>query len=129
MFISSAWAQEAATAAAGAAQQPGVLANIAPLFLIMVVFYFLLIRPQQKRLKEHQNMIESIKRGDKIVTAGGVIATVTKVEDDAHVQVEIAPEIKVKIVRSTISSVLSRTEPAAANDSTPAESAKKKAKK
>lgn len=132
-MISSAWAQEATTAAATTAteamQQPGLMANIAPLILIMVVFYFLLIRPQQKRLKEHQSMIDSIKRGDKVVTSGGIIGRVMKVEDDANVLVEIAPDVSVKVVRSTISTVLGRIDPAdVANDSAPVES-KKKTKK
>lgn len=112
-MISNALAQDAAAAAM---QQPGLMANLIPLVLIIVVFYFLLIRPQQKRMKEHQALVEGLRRGDKVVTAGGIIGTVTKVEDNTTVMVEIAPEVRVKVMRSTITNVMSKGEPAAAND-------------
>ncbi len=106
MFISPAFAQ-----AAGGAQGAGGLEALFPLILIFVVFYFLLIRPQQKKAKEHKGMLEAIRRGDKIVTGGGIIGTVSKVIDDNTVSVEIADGIKVKVQRSLISGVLSKTEP------------------
>ena len=108
-MISNAFAQEAATAAA---QQPGLVANLIPLILIIVVFYFFMIRPQQKRLREHQEMVSSLRRGDKIVTAGGLIGTVSKIDDDETMTVELSKDVKVTVVRSTITKVLNRTEPA-----------------
>ena len=94
------------------------IAQLMPLVLIGVVFYFLLIRPQQKRVKDHRAMIEAVRRGDNVVTAGGVMGKVTKVRDDNVVQVEIAPEIKIDVVKSTLSEVRGKAEPA--NGNTPA---------
>lgn len=106
MFISPAFAQ-----AAGGAQGAGGLEALFPLILIFVVFYFLLIRPQQKKAKEHKGMLEAIRRGDKIVTGGGIIGTIIKVIDDNMVSVEIAEGVRVRVQRALISSVLSKTEP------------------
>ena len=75
--------------------------------------YFLMIRPQQKKLKEHQAMVVALRRGDQVVTQGGIIGKVAKVKDDKEIEVEIAEGVKVRILRSTIASVLSKTEPAA----------------
>ena len=75
--------------------------------------YFLLIRPQQKKVKEHQAMIGALRRGDEIVTAGGLIGKITKVKDDTEVEVELASGLKVRVVRPTIAQVRSKTEPAA----------------
>ena len=83
-----------------------------PIILIFVVFYFLLIRPQQKKVKQHREMVSAIRRGDKIVTAGGLIGTVTKIISDTEAQVELAEGVRVRVVRHTISEVLSRTEAA-----------------
>ncbi|PVA08014.1 preprotein translocase subunit YajC [Thalassorhabdomicrobium marinisediminis] len=83
-----------------------------PLILIFAIMYFLLIRPQQQKLKQHQAMVEALRRGDQVVTQGGVIGKVVKVKDDGEVEVEIAKDVKVRIVRSTIAQVLSKTEPA-----------------
>lgn len=111
MLISPAYAQDAA--AAGAA---GIVMQLAPLILIFVVFYFLLIRPQQKRAKEHRTMLTALKRGDRIITAGGLIGSVTRVKDGSdEVEVELAPNVRVNVVRSTIASLVRA--PAAANDS------------
>lgn len=113
MLISNAFAQEAAaTAATAAAQQPGLLANMVPLILIIVVFYVFMIRPQQKRLRQHQEMVEGLRRGDKVITGGGIVGVVSKIEDEQHVMVDIAPDVRVKVVRSTITTVLDRTQPA-----------------
>jgi preprotein translocase subunit YajC len=85
-----------------------------PLILIFVVFYFLLIRPQQKKMKDHREMLGQLKRGDRVVTAGGIVATITKVKDGSdEIEAEIAPNVKVTVVRGTIGSVL---RPEAAND-------------
>jgi preprotein translocase subunit YajC len=91
-------------------------AQFVPLILIFVIMYFLLIRPQQKKVKEHQAMIAALRRGDEVVTAGGLIGKITKVKDDAEVEVELATGMKVRVVRPTIQQVRSKTEPAAAND-------------
>ena len=72
-----------------------------PLILIFVIFYFFLIRPQQKKVKEHKAMVEGLKKGDKIVTSGGITGTITRVVDNDKVEVEIAENVKVEIVKST----------------------------
>ncbi|HUS54434.1 MAG TPA: preprotein translocase subunit YajC [Thermohalobaculum sp.] len=108
MFTTPAYAQ-AAGAAGGSG---GFLASMLPLIAIFVIFYFLLIRPQQKRAKEHKLMVENLRRGDQIVTSGGMLAKVTKVAEGDEVEVEIATGVKVKLIRSTITAVLSKTEPA-----------------
>jgi len=86
--------------------------GLLPFVLIFVVFYFLLIRPQQKRAKEHKSMVEALKCGDKVVTSGGIVGKVSKVVDDQYVEVEIASDVKVKVVRSTIGQVMDKTQPA-----------------
>jgi preprotein translocase subunit YajC len=108
MLISPAYAQ-----AAGGAPGGFDLISLAPLLLIFVVFYFLLIRPQQKKMKTHRDMIGALRRGDKVLTAGGIIGSVVKVED-SELLVEIAKDVRVRIARSTISEVLGKPEPAAA---------------
>ena len=82
-----------------------------PLILIFVIFYFLLIRPQQKRIKEHKAMVDSLNRGDDIVTSGGIVCKVVRVLEDDKAEVEIAENVTVKIIKSTVSQVLSKTEP------------------
>ncbi|MEI6557848.1 MAG: preprotein translocase subunit YajC [Rhodospirillaceae bacterium] len=108
MLISTAYAQATGGAAAPAAVD---FMSFLPLILIFVVFYFLLIKPQQKKLKEHKAMVDALRRGDRIVTAGGLIGTVTRVTGDDEVTVEIAEGVRVRVVRSTISTVLAKTEP------------------
>ena len=83
-----------------------------PLILIFGIMYFLLIRPQQKKVKQHQAMVAALRRGDQVVTQGGMIGKVVKVKDDGEVEVEIADGVKVRIVQSTIATVMSKTEPA-----------------
>ena len=110
MLISPAYAQ-----AAGGAPAGFDLISLMPLVLIFVVFYFLLIRPQQKKMKSHREMIAAVKRGDKVLTAGGIIGSVVKVEESEDVLlVEIAKDIRVRVARSTISDVLNKPQPAAA---------------
>ncbi|MDA0188534.1 MAG: preprotein translocase subunit YajC [Proteobacteria bacterium] len=87
-------------------------AQFVPLILIFVIMYFLLIRPQQKKVKEHQAMIAALRRGDEIVTQGGLIGKITKVKDETEVEVELSDGVKVRVVRSTIAQVRSKTEPA-----------------
>ena len=86
-------------------------AQFVPLILIFVIMYFLLIRPQQKKVKEHQAMVAALRRGDEVVTQGGLIGKITKVKDDAEVEVELAEGMKVRVVRATIAQVRSKTEP------------------
>ncbi|MDV4145530.1 MULTISPECIES: preprotein translocase subunit YajC [Shimia] len=85
-----------------------------PLILIFGIMYFLLIRPQQKKMKDHQKMVEALRRGDQVVTQGGLIGKVAKVKDDNEIEVELAEGVKVRVVKSTIAQVLSKTEPASA---------------
>jgi preprotein translocase subunit YajC len=108
MFATPAYAQ-AAGAGAGSA-----FASFVPLILIFAIMYFLLIRPQQKKLKEHKAMIEALRRGDQVVTQGGIVGKVTKVQEDGMVEVEIAENVKVKVLKATIAQVMNKTEPAAA---------------
>ncbi len=86
------------------------LGQFIPLILIFVIFYFLLIRPQQKRIKEHKAMVDALTRGDNIVTAGGLVGKVVRVLEDDKAEVEISDNVNVKVVRSTISQVLSKTD-------------------
>ena len=106
MFISPAYAQDAANGGGFD------LMALLPLILIFAVFYFLLIRPQQKKMKEHKVKVAAMRRGDKVVTGGGIIATVTKIVDDNEAVVEITDGIKVRIIKSTVSDVLAKPEPA-----------------
>ena len=91
----------------------GAIAQFIPLILIFAIMYFLLIRPQQKKMKQHQNMVEALRRGDQVVTQGGVIGKVAKVKEDGEIEVEIADGVKVRMVKATIAQVLNKTEPAA----------------
>jgi len=95
------WLATSSTAYAAEPSAAGGIVQLAPLLLIMVVFYFLLIRPQQKRLKEHKSLVQGMKKGDKVVTAGGIIGTVVDVSDD-EIRVEIAEGTRVRIKRDTI---------------------------
>lgn len=108
MFISPAFAQ-------GVGGGDGGIASLLPLVLIFAVFYFLLIRPQQKRAKEHREMLSAVRRGDKVVTGGGIMGTVTKVVNDDELAVEIAEGIKIRVQRSLLASVQSKTQPADAS--------------
>ena len=91
----------------------GAIAQFLPLILIFAIMYFLLIRPQQKKMKQHQAMVDAVRRGDQVVTQGGLIGKVSKVkEGDNEIEVEIAEGVKVRVVKSTIAQVLNKTEPA-----------------
>ena len=105
LLISPAYAQSGGA-------EGGALFTFLPLVLIFVVFYFLLIRPQQKKMKEHKALISNLKRGDRVITSGGLIGTVSKVLDD-ELEVEISQGVKVKVVRQMVSSVLARSDVAA----------------
>jgi preprotein translocase subunit YajC len=108
MFATAAYAQAAGDAPAGLG-----LVQFFPLILIFAIMYFLMIRPQQKKLKEHRALVEALRRGDQVVTGGGLIGKVTKVGEGNEVEVEIATGVKVRVVKHTITQVLSKTEPAA----------------
>ncbi len=105
MLISPAYAQAAGDTGGGMLQ-------LLPLVLIFVVFYFLLIRPQQKKAKMHRSMVEAVKRGDKVITGGGLVGTVTKASEGKEIQVEIAEGVRVKVLRHTLTEILTKPEPA-----------------
>jgi preprotein translocase subunit YajC len=105
MFITPAFAQSTGGFAEGGF-------GLLPIVFVMVIFYFLLIRPQQKRAKQHKEMLSAIRRGDRIVTSGGLTGTIVKVADDSDtVEIEIAKGVKVHVVRAMIGDVRSKTEP------------------
>ena len=110
MLISPAYAQ-----GTGLFDQ-SALVQFLPLVLIFVVFYFLLIRPQQKKQKDHRTMLDALRRGDRVVTGGGILGTVSKVVSPEEVEVDIAANVRVKVLRSTITSVLAKPDPAAARE-------------
>ena len=93
--------------------------TLMPLILIFAVFYFLLIRPQQKKMKQHKAMVASLKRGDRIVTGGGIIGRVARVEGDGELIVEIAPEVRVKVRQATVAEVMIRSESGAGQEARP----------
>lgn len=105
MLISPAYAQ----AAGGGGD---IFSAILPLVLIFGVFYFLLIRPQQKKMKEHRSMVENVRRGDTVVTGGGIIGRVTKVKDEATIQVEISENVRIDVVKGTLTEVRTKSQPA-----------------
>ena len=82
-----------------------------PLILIFVIFYFLLIRPQQKRIKEHKAMVDALSRGDNVVTAGGIVGKVARIVDGDKAEIQISENVSVQVIKSTLSQVLSKTEP------------------
>ncbi len=113
MLISPAYAQAGDTG--------GGMLQLLPLVLIFVVFYFLLIRPQQKKAKMHRTMVEAVKRGDKVITGGGMVGTVTKALEGNEIQVEIAEGVRVKVLRHTLTDILTKPQPASkAGGKTPA---------
>ncbi len=106
MFITPAYAQTAGAAGPD-------FSFFIMMALLFGIMYFIMIRPQQKKAKQHKAMIDAVRRGDQILTAGGLLGKVVKVKDDGEVEVEIADGVKVRVIRSTIASVISKTEPAA----------------
>lgn len=106
MLISPAYAQ-----AAGGGGSTDFLIQIAPLILIFVVFWFFLIRPQQQKAKQHRELVANLRRGDQVLTGGGIVGRVAKLVDDVYIQVEIADNIRVKLARTAVSDVLTKGEP------------------
>lgn len=108
MIITPAYAQ----AAAGGSDMGAMLQGILPFILIFVIMYFLILRPQQKRVKDHQALIKNLRRGDTVITQGGIIAKITKVIDDEQIEIELADGVRVRQLRSMISGVRAKGEPA-----------------
>ncbi len=112
MLISPAYAQAAAPAAGG-----DMFMSLLPLVLVFAIFYFLLIRPQQTKMKQHRTMLENLKKGDQVVTAGGIVGKIAKIEpSDNQLLVEIAPNVQVKVIRQTVADLLTKPAPASGND-------------
>src|SRR5580704_17215353 len=109
MFITPAFAQGALFGLGG--DSSTMLVQFMPLILIIVIMYFLVLRPQQQKVKQHQSMVKALQRGDTVVTNGGVVAKVTKVVDDDQIEVEIADGVRVRQMRSMISEVRAKGEP------------------
>ena len=126
MLINSAFAQDAAQTVSGGASSE-MLFSILPLFAIFAIMYFLIIRPQQKRLREHRNMVTNLRRGDVVVTAGGVIGKIDRLVDDYEAILEVGEGVKLRVVRNLITEVRGKTEPVRAANDEPAEKNKKSA--
>jgi preprotein translocase subunit YajC len=107
MFITPAYAQ-----AAGAGDTSGMLMSLLPFALIFVIMYFLILRPQQKKVRDHADLVKNIRRGDTVVTSGGLVGKVTKVVDDDQIEFEIADGVRVRQMRSMVSGVRAKGEPA-----------------
>ena len=111
LFITPAFAQ----ASGGAGTTTDMLIQFAPLVIVFAIMYFLLLRPQQRRAAEHKTMIKNVRRGDSVVTNGGIIGRVTKVIDDNELEAEIADNVRVRVLRSMISDVRAKGEPVKAD--------------
>ena len=126
MLISTAYAQS--TGLSGLFDNQSALIQFLPLVLIFVVFYFLLIRPQQRKARDQRATLSALRRGDRVVTGGGIIGTVVRVDSPEEVVVDIADGVRVRVIRSTITSVLAKPDPAAAREAAkPKEQARAKA--
>ena len=110
MFISPAFAQ-GSLFGGGAGGDGGMLMSLLPFALIFVIMYFLILRPQQKRVKQHQEMVKNVRRGDTVVTNGGLIGKVTKVIDDDQIEIEIANDVRIRQMRTMVSDVRAKGEP------------------
>lgn len=100
-----------AQAAGGPGGAPDVIVQLVPFALILIIMYFLIMRPQQRRAKEHADLIKNLRRGDSVITNGGLIGQVTKIVDEAEIELEIAPNVRVRVARSMVSDVRSKGEP------------------
>jgi preprotein translocase subunit YajC len=115
MFITSAFAQTAAGSAAGGSGAASMLVQVLPLVLIFGVFWLLIIRPQSQRMKQHKAKLDAVKKGDQVVTGGGLLGKVTRI-DDAVLEIELGPNIKVKALKSTLTDVVDAASAKPAND-------------
>jgi len=105
MFMTPAYAQ----AAGGGGMD--LVQSLVPIILMFGIFYFLLIRPQQQKVKQHRELVSNVRRGDRVVTSGGILGKVTKVIDDGTIEVEIADNVRIKVLKSTLTDVQGKTEP------------------
>src|SRR6478609_8343478 len=110
MFITPAFAQ-GSLFGGGAGGDGGMLMSLLPFALIFVIMYFLILRPQQKRVKQHQEMVKNVRRGDTVVTNGGLIGKVTKVIDDDQLEIEIADDVRIRQMRQMVTDVRAKGEP------------------
>jgi preprotein translocase subunit YajC len=110
MFISPAFAQGGSLFGLGGGSD-NMLVSLLPFVLIFVIMYFLILRPQQKRQKQHADMVKNVRRGDTVVTSGGLIGKVTKVVDDDQIEVELADDVRVRQMRSMVAEVRAKGEP------------------
>jgi preprotein translocase subunit YajC len=110
MFITPAFAQ-GSLFGGGAGGESGMIMSLLPFVLIFVIMYFLILRPQQKRVKQHQEMVKNVRRGDTVITNGGLIGKVTKVIDDDQIEIEIADEVRIRQLRTMLTDVRAKGEP------------------
>jgi preprotein translocase subunit YajC len=120
MFVSEAFAQTAGAAGAGGFSMDTVQ-QFLPLILIFVVFYFLMIRPQQKKMKAHKEMVSALRRGDRVLLQGGIFGQVSKVVSDTELSVEIADKVQIRVTRNAVAEVLEKTQPVAEEPAAKAE--------
>jgi preprotein translocase subunit YajC len=114
MWITPAFAQ-AATAPAGGGFDQSLLVNMLPIVAIIAIMYVLMFRPQQKRAKQHQEMVKNLRKGDSVVTSGGIVGKVTKLVDDEQIEIEIAQGVRVRQLRSMVTEVRAKGEPVSAD--------------
>ncbi len=110
MFITPAFAQ-GSLFGGGAGGEGGMIMSLLPFVLIFVIMYFLILRPQQKRAKQHQEMVKNVRRGDTVITNGGLIGKVTKVIDDDQIEIEIADDVRIRQLRTMLTDVRAKGEP------------------
>ena len=110
MFITPAFAQ-GSLFGGGAGGDGGMLMSLLPFVLIFIIMYFLILRPQQKRVKQHQEMVKNVRRGDTVVTNGGLVGKVTKVIDDDQIEIEIADDVRIRQMRQMVADVRAKGEP------------------
>jgi preprotein translocase subunit YajC len=111
MFITPAFAQSNPLSSLFGGDSGGMMTSLLPLILIVVIMYFLVLRPQQQKVKQHQAMVRALRRGDTVVTNGGLVGKVTKVVDDDQIEVEISDGVRVRQMRSMVSDVRAKGEP------------------
>ena len=110
MFVTTAFAQ-GSLFGGGAGGEGNLLMSLLPFILIFVIMYFLILRPQQKRVKSHQEMVKNVRRGDTVITNGGLIGKVTKVIDDDQIEIEIADDVRIRQLRTMLTDVRAKGEP------------------
>jgi preprotein translocase subunit YajC len=111
MFISTAFAQGSLFGGGAGGDSGNMMMSLLPFALIFVIMYFLILRPQQKRVKQHAELVKNVRRGDTVITNGGLVGKVTKVIDDDQIEIEIADDVRIRQVRSMITDVRAKGEP------------------